>query len=108
MSNPDSFIDEVNEELKRDRLFAGLQAAGFTAYRPDATYFTTVDITPLRPDGDGVAFCLELPERVGVVAIPNQVFYAHPEHGRHLVRFACCKRLEVIDEAVDRLARLAG
>ena len=106
---PDSFFHALAADLeaKRDRLFAGLEAAGFVAYRPEATYFTTVDIRPLRPDGDGVAFCLELPDRIGVVAIPNQVFYANPEHGRHLVRFACCKRLEVIDEAVDRLARLA-
>lgn len=106
---PDSFFHELAADLeaKRDRLFAGLEAAGFIAYRPDATYFTTVDIRPLRPDGDGVAFCLELPARVGVVAVPNQVFYAHPEHGRHLVRFACCKRLDVIDDAVARLARLA-
>ena len=107
---PDTFYRDLAADLetKRDRLFAGLETAGFTAYRPDATYFTTVDIRPLRPDGDGVAFCLDLPERVGVVAIPNQVFYAHPEHGRHLVRFACCKRLEVIDEAVERLAKLAA
>jgi N-succinyldiaminopimelate aminotransferase len=107
---PDSFFRELAADLqtKRDRLVGGLEAAGFTVYRPDATYFTTVDIRPLRPDGDGVAFCLELPERIGVVAIPNQVFYAHPEHGRHLVRFACCKRLEVIDDAVERLARLSS
>jgi N-succinyldiaminopimelate aminotransferase len=95
-------------EIKRDRLFAGLEAAGFLAHRPEATYFTTVDIRPVRPDGDGEAFCLELPERIGVVAIPNQVFYARPELGRHLVRFACCKRVEVLDEAVERLSRLSG
>lgn len=107
---PDSFFHELAADLerKRDHLYAGLERAGFVAYRPEATYFTTVDIRPLRPDGDGVAFCLELPERIGVVAIPNQVFYAHPEHGRHLVRFACCKRLDVIDDAVERLARLAA
>jgi N-succinyldiaminopimelate aminotransferase len=106
---PDSFFHGLAADLeaKRDALYAGLVAAGFTAYLPEATYFTTVDITPLRPDGDGVAFCLELPESVGVVAIPNQVFYAHPEHGRHLVRFACCKQLDVIAEAVERLTKLA-
>lgn len=31
MSNPDSFIDEVNEELKRDRLFAALKKYGWIA-----------------------------------------------------------------------------
>jgi N-succinyldiaminopimelate aminotransferase len=107
---PDTFFTELAADLeaKRDRLFDGLVAAGFTAYRPEATYFTTVDIRPVQPDGDGIAFCLGLPERIGVVAIPTQVFYAHPEHGRHLVRFACCKRLDVIDAAVERLADLAS
>jgi N-succinyldiaminopimelate aminotransferase len=106
---PDSFFTALAADLqaKRDRLFAGLEAAGFIAYRPEATYFTTVDIRPLQPDGDGIAFCRMLPERVGVVAIPNQVFYANQEHGKHLVRFACCKRLEVIDAAVEQLAALA-
>ena len=106
----DDFYRDLAADLqtKRDRLVPGLRAAGFTVYEPEATYFTTVDIRPVRPDGDGVAFCLELPERIGVVAIPNQVFYAHPEHGRHLVRFACCKHLDVIDQAVERLAALAS
>ncbi|PWE29003.1 tetratricopeptide repeat protein [Pararhodobacter marinus] len=31
MSNPDSFIDEVNEELKRDRLFAAMRKYGWIA-----------------------------------------------------------------------------
>jgi N-succinyldiaminopimelate aminotransferase len=107
---PDSFFVELAADLeaKRDRLLPGLEAAGFITYRPEATYFTTVDIRPVRPDGDGIAFCLELPEAIGVVAIPNQVFYANQEHGRHLVRFACCKRLDVIDAAVERLASLGG
>ncbi|HEX7131383.1 MAG TPA: pyridoxal phosphate-dependent aminotransferase [Iamia sp.] len=91
---------------KATRLGDGLRAAGFTVFAPQATYFTTVDIRPLRPDGDGMAFCRELPSRCGVVAVPNQVFYRRPEHGRHLVRFACCKRDEILDEACQRLATL--
>ena len=92
---------------KRDRLVDGLRAAGFTTFVPEATYFTTVDIRPIQPDGDGMAFCRSLPARCGVVGIPNEVFYARTEHGRHLVRFACCKRFEVLDEAASRLATLA-
>ena len=52
---------------------------------------------------DGVEFCRALPERCGVVAVPTQVFYDDAEAGRHLVRFAFCKRPEVLDEAVTRL-----
>jgi N-succinyldiaminopimelate aminotransferase len=93
---------------KRDHLVTALETAGFTVYRPEATYFTTVDIRPVQPDGGGMAFCRALPGRCGVVAVPNEVFYARPEHGRHLVRFACCKRLDVLDAAAARLAGLRG
>jgi N-succinyldiaminopimelate aminotransferase len=104
---PDAYFDELAATLQaaRDHLVAGLRGAGFVAHEPEATYFTTVDIRPIDPTGDGMAFCRSLPRRCGVVAVPNEVFYARPEHGRHLVRFACCKRLEVIDAAVERLTR---
>ncbi|HRD99949.1 MAG TPA: aminotransferase class I/II-fold pyridoxal phosphate-dependent enzyme, partial [Ilumatobacteraceae bacterium] len=91
---------------KRDRLCAGLVDAGFEVYRPQATYFVTVDIRGLRPDGDGYAFCRDLPHRCGVVAIPNEVFYTDARRGKHLVRFAFSKRFEVLDEAVARLKEL--
>ncbi len=93
---------------KRDHLVAALEVAGFTTFRPEATYFTTVDIRPIDRAGDGMAFCRSLPERCGVVAVPNQVFYADQQLGRHLVRFACCKRLDVLDEAARRLKGLAA
>lgn len=107
---PDEFFAGLAADLEaqRDLLEHGLRAAGFEVYRADGTYFTTVDIRPLRADGDGMAFCRELPGLVGVVAVPNQVFYMNPEHGRHLVRFACCKRPEVIAQAVERLSHLAS
>ena len=61
-----------------------------------------------RPESvdDGIAFCRDLPERAGVVGIPTAVFSGDPERVRTLVRFAFCKREEVIDEAAERLARL--
>ena len=92
---------------RRDRLAAGLLAAGLTVLPSHATYFVTVDIRSVGLD-DGPAFCRTLPERCGVVAVPSVVFYDDERAGRPLVRFACCKRLEVIDEAVRRLARLGG
>ncbi len=90
---------------KRDRLCAGLADAGFDVLRPEGTYFVTADITPLG-GVDGVAFCRALPERCGVVAVPTQVFYDDVAAGRRLVRFAFCKRDEVLDEAVARLRKL--
>ena len=106
---PDTYFTGLASQLaaQRDVLCAGLEGAGFAVFRPQGTYFVTVDIRPLRPDGDGMAFCRSLPHECGVVAVPNQVFYADPATGRHLVRFSFAKRPEVLDDAVARLAKLA-
>jgi N-succinyldiaminopimelate aminotransferase len=90
---------------KRDLLADGLEKAGFAVHRPAGTYFVMADARPLGHD-DGEALCRSLPERCGVVAVPAAAFYVHPERGRHLVRFAFCKRDEVLHEAVDRLGGL--
>ncbi len=90
---------------RRDLLAGGLRDAGFEVYEPDGTYFITTDIKGLT-DADGMEFCRSLPERCAVVAIPNQVFYDDAEAGRSLVRFAFCKREDVLSEAADRLRRL--
>jgi N-succinyldiaminopimelate aminotransferase len=92
-------------KAKRDRICAGIERAGATVLRPAGTYFVNADVRPLGYD-DGVAFCRELPERAGVVAIPTSVFCGDPERVRSLVRFAFCKREAVIDEAATRLGRL--
>ncbi|BCJ44342.1 aminotransferase [Actinoplanes ianthinogenes] len=104
---PDSYFTGFTASLKanRDRLVAGLTTAGFGVLHAEGTYFVTADIRPLGGT-DGVAFCRELPGRSGVVAVPTQVFYDHRDEGRHLIRFAFCKRPEVIDEAVDHLKAL--
>jgi len=86
---------------KRDRLCAGLEAAGLRVLRPAGTYFANVQVA-----GDGAEFARDLVPRAGVVAIPTSVFYDDKDAGRGLVRFAFCKREEVIDEAARRLAAL--
>jgi N-succinyldiaminopimelate aminotransferase len=104
---PQDYFDGLRRRLQegRDLLAAGLTAAGFEVYRPAGTYFITTDIRPLG-ESDGFAFCRALPERIGVVAIPNAVFYDHREEGAPFVRFAFCKRPEVLQEAATRLAKL--
>jgi len=87
---------------KRDRLSAGLAAAGLTVLPSAGTYFVGADIRSLS-ETDGLAFCRSLPERCGVVAVPSVAFYDDKEAGSPLVRFACCKRFEVIDDAAARL-----
>ncbi|MET9433977.1 pyridoxal phosphate-dependent aminotransferase [Streptomyces sp. NPDC006551] len=106
---PDTFLDTLRADLlaKRDLLSDGLAQAGFAVYRPAGTYFITADIRPLG-ESDGVAFCRALPERAGVVAIPNAVFYDHRDAGAPFVRFAFCKQRPVLEEAVSRLKTLAA
>jgi N-succinyldiaminopimelate aminotransferase len=106
---PDSYYTDMAADLKakRDLMAAGLKEIGFGVYQPDGTYFITADIAPLG-EPDAVDFCRGLPDRAGVVAIPSAVFYDdHPEEGRTLVRFAFCKRPEVLKEALRRLSVLA-
>ncbi|KQV19518.1 MULTISPECIES: pyridoxal phosphate-dependent aminotransferase [unclassified Kitasatospora] len=104
---PDSYFDTLRADhlRKRDLLADGLAAAGFEVFRPEGTYFITTDITPLG-ETDGLEFCRKLPERCGVVAIPNVVFYDNTEAGRSHVRWAFCKRDDVLQEAVTRLQQL--
>ncbi len=88
---------------KQHRLARGLHAAGFGVCRSEGTYFVCADVRPLGYT-DGIEFCRDLPARAGVVAVPVQVFVDDPAPWRHVVRFAFCKRDEVLDDAVARLA----
>ncbi len=105
----DDYFDSFRARMQaqRDQLCEGLGAIGFDVFVPDGTYFATTDIRPLGFD-DGLEFCRGLPERVGVAAIPHQVFYDHEEAGRPLVRWAFCKKPDVLEEAVQRLRVLAA
>ncbi|MDT4918624.1 MAG: N-succinyldiaminopimelate aminotransferase [Pseudonocardiales bacterium] len=88
-------------QAQRDLLCDGLAELGYDVVRPQATYFATVDVGT-----DAVAFCRELPVRAGVVAIPSSVFY-DSQAGERYVRFAFCKRPDVLAEALRRLAASA-
>jgi N-succinyldiaminopimelate aminotransferase len=105
---PDSYFAGLAAGLrgKRDLLCGGLAEAGFEVYPPAGTYFVTTDIRQLG-EPDGVAFCRDLPRRAGVVAIPSAVFYDDQDAGRTQVRFAFCKRHEVLREALDRITQFS-
>ena len=103
----DRLVEPLRESLRerRDLLCDGLESLGFTVYRPSATYFVITDVASIGAR-DAVEFCRQLPERCGVVAVPSSAFYADPEAGRTLVRWAFCKRPEVLREALVRLKAL--
>jgi N-succinyldiaminopimelate aminotransferase len=106
---PDEYYAKLLGDLRvqRDLLTQGLAEIGFEVYPPQGTYFVTTDIRPLG-EHDGLDFCRTLPERAGVVAIPSALFYDDKDAARTQVRFAFCKRPDVLAEALTRLSRLTG
>ncbi len=88
---------------RRDLLCAGLADVGLDVRVPEGTYFAISDVSALGWP-DGLSFCLALPERAGVVAIPTQGFHDDQDAGRHLVRWAFCKETPVIEDGLRRLA----
>jgi N-succinyldiaminopimelate aminotransferase len=93
-------------QAKRDLLCEGLRAGGLQVTQPAGTYFVIADAAPLGVT-DALAFCRRLPGLCGVVGVPVSVFHDDPEAARTLVRFAFCKRDDVLNEAVSRLAALS-
>lgn len=108
---PDSYFTDAAATLahKHEILGDGLRAAGFTVHAPQGGYFTVADATALGGT-DASAFCRALPERAGVVAIPLSAFVSEARRHEYsgLVRFAACKRVEVLEEAASRLARFSA
>ncbi len=106
---PDEFFANVAATLKRKRdiLSQGLLAAGFGVSTPEAGYFVIADAAPLGID-DAAEFCRALPGLAGVVAVPVTAFVRaeHSHDYSSLVRFAFCKRFDVLDRAASRLAEL--
>ncbi|MCI9889713.1 aminotransferase class I/II-fold pyridoxal phosphate-dependent enzyme [Micrococcales bacterium 31B] len=104
-----SVYDELRESLqaKRDILCAGLAEVGFTVRKPVGTYFVCVDGAELGYD-DALALARELPTRIGVAAIPVQVFCDDLDATgtRSLLRFAFCKTEAELREGVARLQNL--
>ncbi len=104
LSLPPGAIETLRDDLKqrRDQLCAGLDAAGLRPLVPAGTYFVNADVGE-----DAIQFCASLPERCGVVAIPMAAFYDDKDAASTFVRFAFCKRGEVIAEAAGRLGSLS-
>ena len=104
---PDDYFTTLATDFRarRDRLASGLDALGFGVTVPGGGYFVTTDVRPVGID-DGMAFCRDLPEHVGVAAIPHEVFWDDPADGRHLVRWSFAKQDAVLDEGLRRLQSL--
>jgi aspartate/methionine/tyrosine aminotransferase len=106
---PDSYFAALaaGYEIRRDRLLAILENAGFRCHIPKGAYYIMCGI-----DGfdfrDDIAFCRHLIERIGVAAVPGSSFFGDPAAGRNLVRFCFAKKEETLNLARERLDRLKG
>ncbi|MDP7009639.1 MAG: aminotransferase class I/II-fold pyridoxal phosphate-dependent enzyme [Phycisphaerales bacterium] len=105
---PDRYYTSYTNEYRqrRDLLVEGLRSVGFNVHTPEGTYFVLADHTPFG-FGDDLAFCHHLVKEARVVGIPPTAFYAKSTEGKGLVRFAFCKSLETLKNAVERLQVLA-
>ncbi len=104
---PDAAYQGLASSLqsKRDLLVAGLRDVGLPVAVPQGTYFVIADAAALGAE-DALSWCRELPSRIGVVGVPVSVFCDDTAAAASLVRFAFCKRDEVLHAAVERLSRL--
>jgi aminotransferase len=104
----DTYYDELREvyRARRDVLVEGLVAAGFGCRPPEGAYYVLADISALTDEPDD-AFSRRLAREAGVAPVPGSSFYSEPERGRHLVRFAFCKRLSTLERAAEQLVRFA-
>ena len=90
LAKDDAYFASLARDLqaRRDQLAAGLAEVGFDVLPVSGSYFITTDFTPLRFNGDDVAFCRYITENAGVTAIPVTAFYDQPGAPRHYARFA--------------------
>ncbi|ORI26181.1 pyridoxal phosphate-dependent aminotransferase [Rhodococcus sp. 1168] len=107
LTHEGAWVDELRDSLhaKRNVLSAALIKAGLEVKSSSGTYFVCADVAPLG-ETDALEFCRTLPARIGVAAVPVTAFVDHTEPWKTLVRFAFCKRDDVLAEASDRLLRL--
>ncbi|HEV2890992.1 MAG TPA: aminotransferase class I/II-fold pyridoxal phosphate-dependent enzyme [Frankiaceae bacterium] len=108
MGLPREYYDSlaVDYRERRDHLCASLDKAGFGFRVPDGAYYVMCSTEGLDAGRDDVAFARRLVTEVGVAAVPGSSFYADPAKGRDKIRFAFPKRLETLEAAAERLARL--
>ena len=111
LAKDDAYFASLSRDLqaRRDQMAAGLAEIGFGVLPTSGSYFITTDFSPLRFNGDDIAFCRHITTEAKVTAIPVSAFY-DPVDGpgnapTHYARFAFCKRPEVLAEALTRLKK---
>ncbi|UCC85085.1 MAG: aminotransferase class I/II-fold pyridoxal phosphate-dependent enzyme [Gemmatimonadota bacterium] len=104
-----SYYSELADDYRRRRdvMYDGLSAAGFSCRPPAGSYYILADFSSLSdlPDDE---FAVWLAREHGVASVPGSSFYSDPADGRTQVRFAFCKSLGTLERAAERLAGLGA
>ncbi|MBO6512994.1 MAG: aminotransferase class I/II-fold pyridoxal phosphate-dependent enzyme [Phycisphaerales bacterium] len=100
----------IREQFTATRgvLAEALDDLGFDVHRPEGAFFIMAGherVSERLGCKDDVDLCTWLPKHAGVAAIPPSVFYDDTALGSGFVRFAFCKRMSTIDEAIKRMQR---
>jgi len=105
MAEGDRWIEPMRQRFARarDRLVAGLTAAGFATLHPASTYFLCVDLKASGIDLDDETFATRAVEKAGVAVVPVSAF-AEQDPARHIVRLCFSKRDETLDAGIAAMA----
>jgi len=106
---PQAYYEKLagDYRARRDFLVPALEAAGFRAFRPRGAYYVMTDISGFGFDHD-VEFARHLVANGGVAAVPGSSFYSDPADGRQRLRFHFARRRETLEQAAERLGRVAA
>ena len=99
---PDSFLADLRtiHQNKRNRICDKLSDIGIRVTRPEGTFFASIDISDLSQEDD-LAFCLSMPEKIGVAGVPMSLSWNQRRAGRNLVRICFSRSDEDLDRAVS-------
>jgi len=105
---PDTFYSDLQKEYeaKRDLFCAALRDAGFRFDVPQGAYYVLADYTDVFGDVSPYDAVIAMIERIGVNAVPGDLFFAQPE-GVRCMRFQFAVERHVLAEAAERLRSLA-
>jgi aminotransferase len=99
----EDYYDTLRREYteRRDLLIRGLDGLGIAHTHPEGAYYIMLDISEYGY-GDDLLFCEELAAKAGIGAVPGSSFFR--ENVNHLIRLHFAKKIETLNEALNRLA----
>jgi aspartate/methionine/tyrosine aminotransferase len=97
---PETYYQGIAQEYAERRavLMEILAEAGFEARPPEGAYYVMADVGHLGLGSD-IEVADHLVRDGGVAVVPGSSFFSRPELGRHVVRFAFCKRPDTLRAA---------